>query len=112
MRSLSIFSAMTCATVLLMTACGGGSDSSSTTDTTGATSTSGGITAACAVSGNTFSVTTDGCITNAEKQRTALCVGNTMYMVDGTGLTQAQVKQGARITSASITSQGYTYKCV
>lgn len=112
MRSLSIFSAMTCATVLLMTACGGGSDSSSTTGTTGATSTSGGITVACAVSGNTISVTTDGCIANAEKQRTALCVGNTMYMLDGTGLTQAQVKQGVSITAASITSQGYTYKCV
>jgi hypothetical protein len=35
-----------------------------------------------------------------------------MYMVDGTGLTQAQVKQGAAITAASITSQGFTYKCV
>ncbi|MEI2814639.1 MAG: hypothetical protein V9E91_13140 [Burkholderiaceae bacterium] len=55
MRSLYIFSAVSCATVLLMTACGGGSDSSSTTGTTGATSTSGGITIACAVSGNTIS---------------------------------------------------------
>ena len=112
MRSLSIFSAMTCATVLLMTACGGGSDSSSTTGTTGSTSTNGAITVACAVAGNTISVTTDGCIVNAEKQRTALCVGNTMYIVDGTGLTQAQVKQGTSITAATITSQGYTNKCV
>ena len=112
MRSLSIFSAMTCATVLLMTACGGGSDSSSTTGTTGSTSINGAITVACAVAGNTISVTTDGCIVNAEKQRTALCVGNTMYIVDGTGLTQAQVKQGTSITAATITSQGYTYKCV
>ncbi len=112
MRSLSVISAMTCATVVLLTACGGSSDSISTSGTTGATSTGGGITAVCAVSGNTISVTTDGCIANAEKQRTALCVGNTMYMLDGTGLTQAQVKQGVSITAASITSQGYTYKCV
>lgn len=108
MRSLPLLSAMTCATILMM-ACGSGSDSSSTT---GTTNSSGGITTACVVSGNTFSVTNDGCVANAEKQRTALCVGSTMYMVDGTDLTQAQVKQGVSITSASITSQGYTYKCV
>lgn len=108
MRFLPLISAMTCAAILLM-ACGDGSDSSSTT---GSTSSSGGITTACAVSGNTFSVTSDGCVANAEKQRTALCVASILYMVDGTGLTQAQVKQGVSITSASITSQGYTYKCV
>lgn len=112
MRSLTLLSAMTCATVLLITACGGGSDSTSTTGSTNSTVSSGGITVACAVSGNTFSVTADGCVANAEKQRTALCVGSIMYMADGTGLTQAQVKQGVSITSASITSQGYTYKCV
>lgn len=108
MRSLPLLSAMTCATILMM-ACGSGSDSSSTT---GTTSSNGGITTVCAVSSNTFSVTTDGCVVNADKQRTALCVGSTMYMVDGTGLTQAQVKQGAAINAASITSQGFTYKCV
>lgn len=103
---------MTCATVLMMAACGGGSDSTSTTDSTSSTGSSGGITVACVASGNTFSVTSDGCVANAEKQKTALCVGNTMYIADGTGLTQAQVKQGVSITSASITLQGFTYKCV
>lgn len=110
----SRFFAQSCTAVLLgaaLSACGGGSDSADDND-----AASGTITKECARSGNSVSVTQEGCLANVgNNTQTLVCSSsNTLHMLTGTGLTRDQVIQGgsSNTSGGGISINGVSLKCI
>lgn len=112
-KSANLFLLSAAALVLstALTACGGGSDSA---DDAG--SASGTITRECTRSGNSVSVTQEGCLANVgNNTQTLVCSSpNTLHMLTGTGLTRDQVIQGGskNTSGGGISINGVSLVCV